>query len=238
VKEETETLTFPGENQDNISNMKETHSGQSDDKVENLYFDIYLDAAGVERLNQIIALGKTNRYEAESRLRDLIKEYPMSPQLRISLALIMHTPKGINGKIPVLEEAIVVDPGFFDGYRRLFQVLLGTAFRMNNAPAWERTELDAELLSIYAVANNYPPKERHAVIAMQVAERDSLFEPNWRSTYENAVKILNLGFARMDASRYPAHILESYQRELDTYTNLDESKLKHLIFWFYLQWTS
>lgn len=204
---------------------------------DNEFRDIYLDDAGVKRLRSIIKISKQDRDRALNAIDDLIRDYPQSPQLRISKSLFMLTPLDISPKLQVLREAIELDPCFYDGYRRMSQVMLGTAFRLNNAPAHERTTLDAILFGMMAMVNQYPENERDHVIIECLMDNDGLFEDNWNDIYAEAVGVLDSGFQQIGQRQYPAEMVGQWEMELKNYKTAVTEMKKYLIFKNYLQWT-
>jgi len=193
------------------------------------YNDIFLDDKGVERLNQIIRLSQEDRLDAETQLEDLMKKYPKSPQLWISMSIIRPA-KHLFEKQDCYFKAIEVDPAFYDGHRRLAQGIRASAFRMSMAPAAERLDLVILLLQVQEnLSACSSPLESAGVISTY----PQLFTDDWQERYDLSLKKMKEGLTLMDHSRYPQELLDQFEDEYRLYATLSNEVWPYVIYFDY-----
>lgn len=169
--------------------------------------DVFLDDDGAWELGLVIELFKINRDTAITALQSLMERCPKSPQLWISLFVFL---KGEQNDLrqTCCENAIALDPGFYDGYRRLGRLMRSRTCRYYSVKAGDQERFFKALNGLNERADN----QKAAFVA---ANSNELLMPDWNNHYEGASAMLVDAFEnRMDQHRYSDVEIDSFDDEV------------------------
>jgi hypothetical protein len=175
--------------------------------------DKNLDGTGIEELGDIVNLAEYNIDAAILALQNLMKRYPKSPQLWVSLFVFF---KGEQNEMRqhCCEKAIFLDPGFYDGYRRLSRLTRNKTCKYYSPNAQE----SEQFLRMLAGFRDKSEIEKIEYATLHVQQ---LLMKNWNEQFEASVSLLVKAYNReIDMGRYNSSDLAAYRQEIISLSEL------------------